>query len=132
MKLFFEAALERGTVATSVKVALFVGSILAMINYGDRILLYGEMRALDWFKLAVTYCVATYGAAGMRLGMRGTRKTTHREILILLSGWEKEEGEITHPALPVSLHPLRKKHVQGKGRKGEPCTLPAGRMSVRA
>ena len=67
MKLFFEAALERGTVATSAKVALFVGSILALINYGDRIFFYGDMRALDWFKLAVTYCVpycvATYGAA---------------------------------------------------------------------
>ncbi|MGZ6238058.1 MAG: nitrate/nitrite transporter NrtS [Syntrophales bacterium] len=67
MKLFFGAALERGTVATSVKVALIVGSILALINYGDRILLHGNMRALDWFKLAATYCVpycvATYGAA---------------------------------------------------------------------
>ena len=67
MKLFFEAALERGTVATSAKVAFFVGSILALINYGDRIFFYGDMRALDWFKLAVTYCVpycvATYGAA---------------------------------------------------------------------
>ena len=67
MKLFLEAAVERGTVATSVKVALSVGSILGLINYGDRILLYGDMRPLDWFKLAVTYCVpycvATYGAA---------------------------------------------------------------------
>jgi hypothetical protein len=67
MKLFFEAAVERGTVATSAKVALIVGSVLALINYGDRILLYGDMQALDWFKLAVTYCVpycvATYGAA---------------------------------------------------------------------
>ena len=67
MKLFFEAALERGTVATSAKVALLVGSLLALINYGDRILLYGDMRALDWLKLAVTYCVpycvATYDAA---------------------------------------------------------------------
>ena len=67
MKLFFEAALERGTVATSAKVAFFVGSILALINYGDSIFFYGDMRALDWFKLAVTYCVpycvATYGAA---------------------------------------------------------------------
>jgi hypothetical protein len=67
MKLLFQAALERGTIATSAKVALIVGSILAMINYGDRILLSGDMRALDWVKLAVTYCVpycvATYGAA---------------------------------------------------------------------
>ena len=67
MKLFFEAAVERGTVTTSAKVALLVGSILALINYGDRIFLYWDMHALDWFKLAVTYCVpycvATYGAA---------------------------------------------------------------------
>jgi hypothetical protein len=67
MKLFFEAAVERGTVATSAKVALIVGSILAMINYGDRIFLHSNMRAMDWVKLAVTYCVpycvATYGAA---------------------------------------------------------------------
>jgi cystathionine beta-lyase/cystathionine gamma-synthase len=67
MKLFFEAAVERGTVATSAKVSLIVGSILALINYGDRILLHGDLRVLDWFKLAVTYCVpdcgATYGAA---------------------------------------------------------------------
>ena len=67
MKLFFKAALEKGTVATSTKVALIVGSILALINYGDRILFHGDMRALDWLKLAVTYCVpycvATYGAA---------------------------------------------------------------------
>jgi hypothetical protein len=67
MKLFFEAALERGTVATSAKIAFVVGSVLAMINYGDRIFFYGDMRALDWLKLAVTYCVpycvATYGAA---------------------------------------------------------------------
>jgi hypothetical protein len=66
MKLFFEAALERGTVAASAKIALLVGSILALINYGDRIL-YRDMHAVDWFKLAVTYCVpycvATYGAA---------------------------------------------------------------------
>lgn len=67
MKKFFEVAIEKGTVLTSAKVALIVGSILAMINYGDRILLHGDMQALDWFKLALTfcvpYCVATYGAA---------------------------------------------------------------------
>ena len=67
MKTFFAVAFERGTVATSAKVALFVGSILALINYGDRIFLRYDMRALDWGKLAVTYCVpycvATYGAA---------------------------------------------------------------------
>jgi hypothetical protein len=58
---------ERGTIVTSTKVALVVGTILGLINYGDRILLSGDMGALDWVKLAVTYCVpfcvATYGAA---------------------------------------------------------------------
>ena len=49
------------------KVALFVGTVLALINYGDRIFLHYDMRALDWIKLAITYCVpycvSTYGAA---------------------------------------------------------------------
>ena len=67
MKTFVQAATERRTVITSAKVALVVGTILALINYGDRIFLHGDMRAADWVKLAVTYvvpyCVATYGAA---------------------------------------------------------------------
>ena len=67
MKTFLQIATERGTVATSAKVALFVGTILALINYADRIFLHCDMRTLDWVKLGVTYfvpyCVATYGAA---------------------------------------------------------------------
>ncbi len=67
MKTFFAAATERSTVRTSAKVALVVGSILALINYGDRIFVRYDMRPLDWIKLVVTYCVpycvATYGAA---------------------------------------------------------------------
>ena len=78
MKTFFQAALEKGTIVTSAKVALIVGSILALINYGDRIFLYGDMQALDWFKLALTfcvpYCVATYGAA--RYAMRHENNKT--------------------------------------------------------
>lgn len=75
---FFASLLEKETIVTSVKVALCVGSVLAMINYGDRIFLRRDMYALDWVKLAVTYCVpycvATYGAArhAMRHGS-GTR-----------------------------------------------------------
>jgi len=75
MKRFLAIATERGTVATSARVALFVGSILALINYGDRIFLRSDMRAVDWVKLAVTYCVpycvATYGA--VRYAMRHAR-----------------------------------------------------------
>ena len=67
MKTFFQAATERRTVIVSAKVALVVGTILALINYGDRIFVSCDMRAVDWVKLAVTYlvpyCVATYGAA---------------------------------------------------------------------
>ena len=67
MRAFFDAARERGTVITSVKVALFVGTVLALINYGDRIILRHNMGALDWVKLGITYCVpycvATFGAA---------------------------------------------------------------------
>jgi len=36
---FLEAATEKRTVMTSIKVALVVGTILALINYGDRIFL---------------------------------------------------------------------------------------------
>ncbi len=67
MKTFLAAATERSIMATSAKLALVVGSILALINYGDRIFVRDDMQALDWIKLAVTYCVpycvATYGAA---------------------------------------------------------------------
>ena len=38
------------------KVALFVGTILAAINYGDRIYM-GSMESSDWLKLALTYAV---------------------------------------------------------------------------
>jgi len=77
MKALLAAACDRGTVATSVKVALVVGTILALINYGDRIFVHGNMGTVDWVKLAVTYCVpycvATYGAA--RYAVRHTRNT---------------------------------------------------------
>jgi len=75
MKTFFAVISERDTITTSAKVALFVGSILALINYGDRIFLRYDMHPLDWVKLAVTYCVpycvATYGAA--KYAMRHAR-----------------------------------------------------------
>jgi hypothetical protein len=67
MKTFYEAAIERNTVVTSTKAAFIVGSLLALINYGDRIFLRGDMNTTDWIKIALTYCVpycvATYGAA---------------------------------------------------------------------
>lgn len=66
-EVFFVALGEKKTFLTSMRVALFVGSVLGLINYGDRIFLAHDMRGFDWVKLAVTYCVpfcvATYGAA---------------------------------------------------------------------
>jgi hypothetical protein len=51
----------------SAKVALIIGSILALINYGDRMFFSCDMRTVDWIKLLLTYCVpycvAAYGAA---------------------------------------------------------------------
>jgi hypothetical protein len=67
MNAFLSAATDKGTVVTSIKVALVVGTILALINYGDRVFIRHDMRLLDWIKLSITYvvpyCVATYGAA---------------------------------------------------------------------
>jgi hypothetical protein len=57
MKTFFIVITERETVAISAKVALIVDSILVLINYGDRIFLCHDMHAMDWIKIAITYCV---------------------------------------------------------------------------
>jgi hypothetical protein len=81
MKKFFDVAFEKRIMATSAKVALFVGTVLGLINYGDRILMHGDMRPVDWVKLAVTYCVpycvATYSAA--RYAMREHKDRRSRE-----------------------------------------------------
>ena len=67
MNRFLRAATETKTVLTSAKVAFVVGTVLALINYGDRIFIHRDMMLSDWVKLALTYCVpffvATYGAA---------------------------------------------------------------------
>lgn len=75
MKTFFQIAIERNTVTTSARVALVVGTILALINYADRIFFQQDMQVLDWIKVIITYgspyCVVTYGAA--RFGTRQSR-----------------------------------------------------------
>jgi hypothetical protein len=85
MKTFLAVATEKSTMATSAKVSLFVGSILALINYGDRIFLDWDMHAIDWVKIAITYCipycVATYGAARYAIkeakAKKGVENTTN-------------------------------------------------------
>ena len=84
METFFAVATNKGTVFMSAKIALFVGSILALIHYGDRMLLHYDMHTLDWIKLAVTYCVpycvATYGAAryAIRHADEGIKTNYHK------------------------------------------------------
>ncbi len=67
MNAFLTAATDKRTLFTSFKIALVVGTVLGLINYGDRIFLRHDMRLSDWIKLVLTYfvpfCVATYGAA---------------------------------------------------------------------
>lgn len=41
---------------TAIKVALIVGTLLALINYGDKVLM-GTMNTTDWLKLVLTYLV---------------------------------------------------------------------------
>jgi len=47
------------------KLALIVGTLPMLINYGDKRYL-GQMLAIDWFKIGlsylVPYCVSTYSA----------------------------------------------------------------------
>jgi len=78
MKSFLTVAFERDTMAASAKAALLVGSILALINYGDRIFLHGNMQTMDWIKMAITYFipygVATYGAAKYALMTSGDKE----------------------------------------------------------
>jgi hypothetical protein len=53
----WRAALRRRSVhARALRVALLVGSILALINHGDK-LLAGTCEAPDWLRIGLTYCV---------------------------------------------------------------------------
>jgi hypothetical protein len=63
-----EIVFARGIVRRSLLVALVVGTILNLINQGDAAV---GGAALNWWKVALTYCVpylvATYGAVTARL-----------------------------------------------------------------
>lgn len=62
---FLELALRGPVVITALKVALLVGSILAVINHGAAILA-GELSSSRLWQIALTYlvpyCVSTYSA----------------------------------------------------------------------
>lgn len=62
---------RRDVVQRSLRVALLVGTLLVLINYGDR-LFAGDLRRLDWIKMALTYLVpygvSTYASVGALRG----------------------------------------------------------------
>ncbi len=64
--LFFRYAFERTCVARSAKVALVVGTLLAVINHYDGIIM-GKLTGTDIFQILLTYlvpyAVSTYGSA---------------------------------------------------------------------
>lgn len=64
---FYTVARSRMVVVRAVKVALIVGTILAFINHGDRILTM-SLSGSDWFKVILTYLVpysvSTWSAVG--------------------------------------------------------------------
>jgi len=60
-KHFFVIARSRVVVVSAIKVALFVGTMLALINHGDKIMAL-SLSAHDWFKVGLTYLVP-YGVS---------------------------------------------------------------------
>ncbi len=71
-------AARRDVVRRSLRVALLVGTLLILINYGDR-LVSGTLDRLDWIKMALTYLVpygvSTYASVGaLRSPHDGTRE----------------------------------------------------------
>ena len=64
---FLTLALSRTVVLQALKVAAVVGSLLALINHGDK-LLSMTLSDGDWLKLLLTYLVpygvSTYSAVG--------------------------------------------------------------------
>jgi len=61
LAIAFEASVRK----RAIKVAMLVGSILAVINHGDA-LLSGDASAMVWIKIVLTfvvpYCVATFAS----------------------------------------------------------------------
>jgi hypothetical protein len=66
-KSFFAIACSRPVVMRALKVALLVGTMLAFINHGEKILNM-SFSGQDWFKILLTYLVpygvSTWSAVG--------------------------------------------------------------------
>ncbi len=70
MKTWLAVAFEKQILTTALQVAVVIGSILVVINYGDRII-NASLSTGDYYKIAITYTVpyfvATYSAVKTRL-----------------------------------------------------------------
>ena len=53
---FWSLAISSAVVRTALPIALIVGTILGLINYGDKILI-GDISTRDMIKISVTYLV---------------------------------------------------------------------------
>ncbi len=62
---WFHCACQRDIIVRSAKTAVIVGTLLMLINYGDKLLL-NELIAADWLKIGLTYfvpyAVSTYAS----------------------------------------------------------------------
>ena len=58
---FFAIAASRDVVIRALKVAALVGTILAVINHAEKIMVM-SLSATDWFKVVLTYLVP-YGVS---------------------------------------------------------------------
>ncbi|GAB3532003.1 nitrate/nitrite transporter NrtS [Photobacterium alginatilyticum] len=56
IQIFLKTACETLILKRSIKVALFVGTVLMFINHGD-MLLSGHLDKTRFFKIVLTYCV---------------------------------------------------------------------------
>jgi hypothetical protein len=87
MKLFLKYAMNREIVITSIKVAVVIGTILALINHYDAIL-SGTLNSTGIIQILLTYlvpyAVATYGAA----------KHAQRVELEKLKQFKKRENDL--------------------------------------
>ena len=53
---FFSLAVSRVVVSRAIKVAIIFGTILVLINYGEKIINL-SLSNKDWFKIVLTYLV---------------------------------------------------------------------------
>ncbi|WP_299627473.1 nitrate/nitrite transporter NrtS [uncultured Tateyamaria sp.] len=62
---FWQIATDRSVTMRALRIALIVGTVIALINHGDRMMM-GGMDAIAWLKCALTflvpYSVSTYSS----------------------------------------------------------------------